>query len=167
MKPILIVVASLMAIAAFARDVPEPSGTKKPIGRAELYWLMNRACWYGDDIGVRMLLDAGADPDGVKDYAEFRRFEPSWPINQASWGGHVEVVELLLKAGAKVDLPEGEGHTALTIASFRNHPKLVGVLLAAGADLSYRTPQGTALELAKKKGFTEVVRVLESHKKSK
>ena len=166
MKPILILLAAVMLVAAFGRDT-EPVRTKKPIGRAELYWLMNRACWYGDDIGVQMLLGAGADPDGVKDYAEFKRFEPSWPINQASWGGHVEVVTLLLKAGAKVDFPEGEGYTALTIASMKNHPKLVSVLLAAGADISYKTPEGTALEIARAKCFTEVSRAIESHKKPK
>ena len=167
MKSILIAFAAVAVLSSFGRDAVEPVRARKPIGRAELYWRMNRSCWYGDEISVQMLLDAGADPNGVKDYAEFRRFEPSWPINQASWNGHTEIVELLLKVGAKVDLPEGEGYTALTIASTKNNPKLVRVLLAAGADISYKTPEGTALDIAKTKGFADVIKAIEAHKRPK
>src|SRR5215217_9404209 len=77
------------------------------IGAAEKYWLLNRACSYGDDHGAAMLISAGADPDGLKDYREFIKEylpeEPSCPINQAAWGGHAKVVAVLIKAGAKVD----------------------------------------------------------------
>jgi len=135
---------------------------KKSIGHAELYWLLNRACCDGDEIGVKMLLDAGADPNGIEDYKAFRRFEPSWPINQASWDGHLEVIELLLQAGAKVDFPEGEGFTALLIATMRNHPKVVARLVLAGADTNYKGPGGTALAVARAKGFSEIVQILET-----
>lgn len=121
---------------------------------------MNRACWHGEQLSVQMLLDAGADPNGIKDYLEFKRFEPSWPINQAAWNGHLEVVDLLLKAGAKVDAPEGEGFTALAIAASKNHPKVVRRLVEAGANTSYKTPEGTSLDIAKTKGFTEIIKIL-------
>lgn len=137
----------------------------KSIGKGALYWLMNRACSYGDALGVQMLLDAGADPDGVKDYAEFQKFEPSWPINQACRGGHTEIVQMLLKAGAKVDSVEGEGYTALTIASMKNHPETVKVLLDAGADVDFKAPEGTALDIAKTRGFDEVVKAIETRKR--
>lgn len=173
MKRIALLIGFISAAILTAGNCKEPTQpilAKKPIGRAELYQLMERACWYGDDQSVQILLDAGADPNGVKDYAEvfrIKRFEPSWPINQASWGGHLEVVELLLKAGAKVDFPEGEGYTALTIATTKNHPKLVQRLLSAGADIDYKTPQGTAYDIAKSKGFADIVKILENHKRSK
>lgn len=136
------------------------------IGRAEMYWLMDRAAYYGDPIGVEMLLKAGADPDGVRDYTAFHKskyagLEPSWPLNQAAWGGHVEVVRLLLQAGAKAHAPEGEGHTALTIAAERGHKEVVRLLLEAGADKTYRAPYGqgrvgNAEEIARNSGHADL-----------
>ena len=93
-----------------------------------------------------MLLEAGADPTDVRDYAACHRsryqfgVEPSWPINQAAVGGHADVVRLLLRAGAKVDAPEDEGQTALTLAATKRHLHIVRLLLEAGADKSYRGP---------------------------
>lgn len=144
-------------------DFPPFEAKNKSIGPAERYWLLNRACSFGDDIGVKMLLAAGADPDGAGDYKAFlaiHPFEPSWPINQACWNGHSEVVEILLNAGAKVDHPEGEGFTALIIAAMKNRPQLVKQLLKAGADPEYRGPEGTAREVAKKRSFSEVIKLL-------
>ncbi len=86
-----------------------------------------------------MLLKAGADPDGIRDYEVFhkspyqRGYEPSWPINQAAYGGHAEVVRLLLRAGAKAHAPEDEGQTALIIAAEPGHMEIVRLLLEAGA----------------------------------
>lgn len=138
--------------------------SRKAIDQARFYWLLNRACYYGDDIGARMLLDAGADVDGLGDYKLFLeagfRFEPSWPINQASRGGHEEVVKLLLDRGVKVDSPEGEGFTALLIATMNGHSDLVEMLLGAGADRSYKSPNGTALDIARAKKFGEIVTLL-------
>lgn len=71
MKSILIAFAAVAVLSSFGRDAVEPVRARKPIGRAELYWLMNRSCWYGDEISVQMLLDAGADPNGVKDMQSF------------------------------------------------------------------------------------------------
>ena len=135
--------------------------------RARLYWLMNRACVDGDALAVEMLLDAGADPDGVRDYKAFHAsryqfgVEPSWPINQAAWGGHTEVVQLLLRSGAKAHAPEGEGHTALSIAAERGHKEVVRLLLEAGADTTYRAPYGrgrvgTAEDIARNSGHEEI-----------
>ena len=137
------------------------------LGPAELYWLMNRACYSGDEIGVTMLLRAGADPDGKRDYAAFhqssyqRGYEPSWPINQAAYGGHLKVAQLLLRAGAKPDAPEDMGQTALSIAAERGDLEFVKVLLAGGADRTAKRPgesgfNGTAEELARHSGHSVV-----------
>lgn len=132
------------------------------IGRAEMYWLMNRACWTGDEIGVEMLLKAGADPDGVRDYKAFHQsryqigLEPSWPINMAADGGHAEIIRLLLRAGANPHAPEDAGQTALTIAAARGHLEVVRLLLQAGVDKAYLGPMGTAEETARRSGHEEV-----------
>ena len=158
--PLILLLASLTAsVSCGARG--------NRIGRAELYWLMNRACWTGDDLAVEMLLKAGADPDGVGHYDAFHKsryqygVEPSWPINQAAWGGHVKVVQRLLQAGAKAHAPEGEGQTALTTAAERGHKEVVRLLLEAGADTAYRAPYargriGTAEEIARNSGQEEI-----------
>ena len=142
-----------------------------PVGPAEFYWLMNRACSYGDEMSVDMLLKAGADPSGVRDYQAFHQsayqpgYEPSWPINQAADGGHADVVRLLLRAGAKAHAPEGEGQTALTIAARHGHAEVVRLLLEAGVDRSYRAPAdggflGTAEEIARKAGHVELAETI-------
>lgn len=131
------------------------------LGPAEFYWLMDRACWDGDELSVQMLLKAGADPSGPRDYAAFVKkydlgIEPSMHLTQAAHGGHIEVIRMLLAAGANPNIPEGEGVTALTVAAEAGHLEVVKALLAAGADKNYRTPEGTAFELAKRKGHTDV-----------
>lgn len=139
-----------------------------PVGPAELYWLLDRACVSGDERSVQMLLKAGADPTGVQGYEAFHQsswqigLEPSWPINQAASGGHTAVISLLLAAGAKADAPEGEGQTALLIAAHRGDMNTVRLLLESGASKTYRaawlggdSPR-TAEELAARAGHNEV-----------
>ena len=138
-----------------------PASAEGPIDSAEFYWLMDRACVYGDELSVEMLLSAGADPSGPRDYEAFlgkynKPWEPSWHLSQAAHGGHTGVVRLLLRAGADPNLAEGEGVTALTISAENGHLEIVQLLLAAGADKNFKTPRGTAAELARSNGYTEV-----------
>ncbi|RBP45797.1 ankyrin repeat protein [Roseimicrobium gellanilyticum] len=172
-----LVVVALVALPmdAFAEkegDEPEPQNNvipavKKAIGPGELYWLMDRACVHGDAMSVQMLLNAGAEPDGVNDYKHFERFEPTWHLHQAAYGGHVEVVEMLLKAGATVDLPCGEGETALFMAVYQNRAAVVRRLLEAGANASLKVNGKTAIEVAREKGLRDVVSILEHAAESK
>lgn len=37
---------------------------RKPNRLGELYWLLDRACWTGDELSVQILHKAGADPSG-------------------------------------------------------------------------------------------------------
>lgn len=161
MKPIVIFSILLLQLV----PCPLLAEEAKPhsIGKSELYWLLNRATVYGDDIGTTMLLEAGADPNGWEDYKEFRKkfgFEPSWPINNASREGHTKVVQILLEAGARVDSPEGEGYTALVLATMNNHLETVKVLADAGADLNFRFGNYTALDIANKQGFSDIAAFL-------
>ena len=111
------------------------------------------ACYYGDELSVKMLLEAGADPSGIYDYRAFlskynKGFEPSLHLCQAAYGGHTDIIRMLLKYGANPNYAEGEGFTALTIAAEKGHIDIVRLLLEAGADKNYKTPNGTAIELA-------------------
>lgn len=38
-----------------------------------LYWLLDRACWQGDELSVDILLKTGAHPIGLKGYVDFRK----------------------------------------------------------------------------------------------
>ena len=142
----------------------------KRLGLGELYWLLDRACARGDEMSVEMLLKAGADPSGVRGYGAFKKtryfagVEPMWHLIQAAYGGHTECVQLLLRAGADPNLPYGEGVTALTVAVERGHIDIVRLLLAAGADRSYKTLEGTAAEIAEKKGYKEILALLRQQK---
>ena len=145
----------------------------QPLVLAELYWLLDRACTYGDELSVQMLLKAGADPTGLQCYQSFhksayqRGYEPSWPINQAASGGHVEVIRLLLAAGAKVDAPEDEGQTALMIAARAGNKEVVRLLLDAGADRSYRAGPGdfagNAEEVAQRAGHRDIAELIRTY----
>lgn len=135
------------------------------LGAAELYWLMSRACYWGDDLAVRMLLAAGADPSGPKDYIQFRSryklgYEPSLHLVTAARRGHLLVVRQLLDSGAQANLVEGEGHTALSVAAREGHAEVVRLLLTFGADKSYQTPLGTAAQLADQAGHHDIARLI-------
>ena len=75
---------------------------------------------------VRLLIEAGADPD-------FRPEGGMTPLMCAASRGYAEVVGLLLDAGADKDLKDGNDHTALKHASCYGHVKTVRLLEAGAA----------------------------------
>ncbi|MBM3764127.1 MAG: hypothetical protein FJW32_01940 [Acidobacteria bacterium] len=78
--------------------------------------------------------------------------------------GSFEAVQLLAET-ANVNAADGEGVTPLMQAAFREpvDPARVKLLLAKGADPSKKSKEGkTALQIAKQKGVTEVVKLLEA-----
>ena len=156
-------VLCLTLVASVAPGATHPM----QLGPAEFYWLMDRACVAGDELSVAILLKAGADPSGPRDYDAFLKkynkpWEPSWHLIQASHGGQTAVVRLLLAAGADPNLAEGEGVTALTVAAEKGYLEITQLLLEAGADRNYRTPYGTAAELAMRNGHFEVADAIRS-----
>jgi ankyrin repeat protein len=68
-----------------------------------LYWAADS----GDFETVRLLLQAGADPNLA------RNLPRNMPLHQVCRGGFVEIAECLLKAGADVKMTNEEGRTAL------------------------------------------------------
>jgi ankyrin repeat protein len=83
-----------------------------------------------DPEGVRLLLEAGADPRRYDDDAA----EPSPAVYAAvRCGCSAELLDLLLANGAEPDLPGPDGHSPLTLATLRGREDLAGVLLRHGA----------------------------------
>jgi ankyrin repeat protein len=122
---------------------------------------------------VKLLLDKGANVNIKTD-------EGITALMKASSGGYAEVVKLLLDKRANVNIKTDEGITALmeassggyskkeifgkaqTAASERGCIEVVKLLLAKGADINVKNSKGeTALVIAKDKGKTEIVAMLE------
>ena len=81
--------------------------------------------------------------------------------------GHVEIIKELLKTDIRVNHINKLGWTALLEAIIlgdggRRHTEVVRLLVNAGADVNLSDKDGiTPLEHAKKKGFTDIIKILE------
>lgn len=114
------------------------------------------AVWFaaarGHNSILERLLELGGPPTTSKENAVT-------PLMVAVIAGNHDAIPLLVAAGAPVD--EGEdGGTALLFAVLRNDPVSVRTLLEHGADPSRRYKSTTLVEKARKKGYTEVERLL-------
>jgi uncharacterized protein len=110
---------------------------------------------------LRLTLAAGADVRSVNRFG-------GTALIPACEHGHVETIRILLAAGVPVNHVNRLGWTGMQEAILLNtggprQQEAVRLLLAAGADPGIRDPQGrTALDNARRMGFTEIVRILES-----
>mmetsp|Transcript_22024 Transcript_22024/g.43714 ORF Transcript_22024/g.43714 Transcript_22024/m.43714 type:complete len:170 (+) Transcript_22024:152-661(+) len=78
-------------------------------------------------------------------------------------GGHRSIVELLLEANARVDVGEGPLLRACSNAGYRRDPKIVNLLLDAGANPNDQEKTGrqwTPLMYSSAQGDAEVVQLL-------
>uniref|UniRef100_A0A3Q3XHY4 Uncharacterized protein n=1 Tax=Mola mola TaxID=94237 RepID=A0A3Q3XHY4_MOLML len=83
--------------------------------------------------------------------------------------GHHEAVEMLLEHDAEVDLADGDGRTALSVAALcvptaagvKGYGEVVGLLLDRGADAAHRDNDGmTPLLLAAYEGHEDITELL-------
>ncbi|MCW5782009.1 MAG: ankyrin repeat domain-containing protein [Nitrospirales bacterium] len=124
-----------------------------------------------DPIILKYLLNAGADPNET---------EPGYGYRPLMFSANIkdpQTSELLLSAGAKVNHQANDGTTALIVAAWNGNKEVVQLLLASGADPTIRIsqtggplnkglePTDTALSVAKRRGHTEVVALLEAAEK--
>lgn len=79
---------------------------------------------------VRVLLDAGADPNAANSDKTPVRMAVSGKttLMMAAEAGHAEVVRVLLSAGADPNAVDKEWNTALDIAKANNHSEIVRIL---------------------------------------
>ena len=102
---------------------------------------------------VRLLVDKGAKLDGLDPESEFT------PLGTAAQCGAVDIMDFLLSKGAGVN---GGGRTPLMGAVWRGNVEAVKLLLNHKPNLEIRdaTDHLTAMDLARKKGFEEIVELL-------
>ena len=86
-------------------------------------------CFNGHLDVIRVLLDAGANPEAKAD-------DETTPLYWACKKGHLEAARiLLLEAGVNINAQVKAGWTALHIAACEGHWDVVKVLLDAGAEI--------------------------------
>ncbi|NYZ60159.1 ankyrin repeat domain-containing protein [Candidatus Micrarchaeota archaeon] len=112
----------------------------------------------GDISEVGRLLKAGADVNArVGGSGKTALMEAVFIGGSKS----AEAVEFLIAKGADVNARDGQGATALMMASFWGHPEAVKILLKAGADVNAKDNSGeTALMAASSHGDRRIVDLL-------
>ena len=128
---------------------------RNPDGRTALML----ASFNGHADVVALLLDSGAD-------VRLRDAAGRTALMFASTGPSVSTVKLLLEKKSGVnDVDSGEHWTPLMFAAAEGHTEVVKVFLAAGADVKMQDVDGdTAGDFARKRGHTELAKMLESEK---
>ena len=116
------------------------------------------ASYSGEVEIVRLLLEAGAlvDQRDLSGYTALMYFCSA---------GNVPCVRLLLEHGASVNVSNHDCSTPLMFAAQQGHNEMVRLLLENGADPNTTDCFGlSAVDLAKKTGFTKTVKILQGQK---
>ena len=110
----------------------------------------------GDSAMVKILLQAGADPNVVDN-------DRVTPLMLAAKRGYTEVTKALVAAGADVNAADKDGKPLLMHAmDLEEYVEVIRLLIAAGANVNATMPDGgTTLQHAREKGRTEIVALLE------
>lgn len=104
---------------------------------------------------VKELLAEGATPDiELPDYTE------ASPLGVACEQGSIEIAALLLDHGADINYRDGGGGTPLIIACMSGNLNAVSFLLDKKADINIASVSGTALDVARKKDYFEIEKLL-------
>mmetsp|Transcript_10869 Transcript_10869/g.27904 ORF Transcript_10869/g.27904 Transcript_10869/m.27904 type:complete len:182 (-) Transcript_10869:233-778(-) len=88
------------------------------------------ACWRGDAASVRVLVDAGAELDDLRDT------NGCAAVHYAAAFGRVACVEALIAAGTDLDAVDCQGSTPAILAACGRHGGALLALVRAGCDVS-------------------------------
>jgi ankyrin repeat protein len=100
----------------------------------------------------KLLLDAGADPNGTGDRNMPALMRLTFASNIDN-SVNVPLIEMMIRAGANVNQADKDDETALSHAAYRISVEVVRLLLQAGADVnrSYLHQQGTLLDVVERR----------------
>jgi ankyrin repeat protein len=97
---------------------------------ADRHLALALAAQHGHAEIVRLLLDAGEDPDRFNPRGHHRY---STPLHQAVWGAHLDVVRLLVERGARLDIRDAvHKSTPLGWAEYGQRDEVADYLRAQG-----------------------------------
>lgn len=118
-----------------------------------------RAAQSGHAEAVSLLIRAGANINAKNTKNEITA------VMAATLGCREEVVKTLINAGADVNIQRKDpADTPLHVALWLGNEKIVKMLLEAGANVSAKDINGrTPLEIAKKKGHTQIIDLLNAN----
>jgi len=105
-----------LSIAAALGRTKEARGLLPAADAEDRHWAMALAAQFGSVDIMRMLLDAGENPNR---YNPVGGHSQSTPLHQAALAGHLDVVRLLVERGARVDLKDTLWHS--TPAEWAQH----------------------------------------------
>jgi hypothetical protein len=119
----------LAAAAALGREVDVTHLLKTSTPEAR-HIALALACQHGHSEVLRVLLDAGEDPNR---YNPVGFHSHSTPLHQAAWAGHFEVVRMLVQRGARLDLKDiHHDGTAAGWAEYAGRTEIAAYLRAPG-----------------------------------
>jgi ankyrin repeat protein len=160
-----VIIVAIILFASQSSAVEVGSFGNSECKKAIQYHFLERACWYGDEIGVKILLELGADPSGLgyENYPScIYAHEFSSPLYQASYGGHINIVRMLLDAGADPNLLQGEGVTPLVEAVRKQNIEIIKLLLVHGAKVDLPGLYYKPMDIAKQLGNRQIINLLKS-----
>lgn len=107
---------------------------------------------------VEQLIKAGANPR-IVDWTM-----KSTVLHKAGYTGQPQIIPQLIEAGAEIDAQGAyNGYTALHDATWHGHSEAAKMLIENGAKTNLKGLDGnTPLDLAKKYGYTDIQKLLES-----
>jgi ankyrin repeat protein len=126
----------------------------------EGYTALHRAAEFGKDKITKILIAGGAGVDA-------RSVMGGTPLIDAANGGYgipdeqyLKVVDILLSARANVNAEMYDGRSAMWVAVNRRHPKIVEILLKAGASLTSSFDGVSTMQRALENGDFDILEML-------